>query len=432
MISNYLIFNQTVLGNSHKRKGLPCQDYSLSYRDSDGKFLIFAVADGHGDRRCFRSAFGSKIACEVLLETLRSIVNDVDLTFLETLFNDKKKELDFFYKLKLSILNRWTENVTNHYFNNQICEDEIVKFKIEKTKGLTNDEIIKIYGTTLLGGLLIDGYLILIQQGDGHIFIFDEKGNSFDPMPIDKNCVANVTTSMSDKNALDEMRHVLTKCRENIVACFMGTDGVEDSFSSLDSTSNFYSDLIPLLINSEKNNEDLHNNLISNLDYLSLNGSEDDISVAGIVSKSIDKKLLGVYQSKKEELKCKQEINRISEKLNSMNRKLSFLENKYLEAKNKLDATSEKFDETKNQFSDLKKDYKKRNTFFSDLIRSFLLSTYDEFDHKYKELATEREKNSIVFKNAKKEYFEYKKVYDGLEKSKARLEKKYLVLTKKK
>lgn len=431
MISNYLIFNQTVLGNSHKRKGLPCQDYSLSYSDSDGKFLIFAVADGHGDRKCFRSEFGSKIACEVLLETLKLLASDIDASFLEKLINDKKKEIDFFYKLKLSILNSWTENVTNHYFNNQISEEEITKFQIEKAKGLTSDEIIKAYGTTLLGGLLIDGYLILVQQGDGHIFVFDNKGNNFNPMPIDNKCVANVTTSLSDKNAIDEMRHFLIETKDNLVACFMGTDGVEDSFSSLESTSNFYSDLISLKLNSQKNNEDLQGNLISNLDYLSVNGSEDDISVAGFISESIDNKLLAIYQNKKEEFKCRQEIKRINEKLNSMSRKLTFLENRYLEEKSKLDKTLENFVETKTQFFDIKKDYKKRNTFFSELIRTFLLSTYDKLDHKYKDLVIEKEKNAAAFRKAKKEYFEYKKVYDGLEKSKARLEKKYLTFSKK-
>ena len=58
-------------GASHQRRGVPCQDYSLSasLRSADGLSVgLMAVADGHGGSRYWLSDVGSRLACELAIK----------------------------------------------------------------------------------------------------------------------------------------------------------------------------------------------------------------------------------------------------------------------------------------------------------------------------------------------------------------------------
>lgn len=58
-------------GASHQRRGVPCQDASLSasLRSADGLAVgLMAVADGHGGSRYWLSEVGSRLACELAIE----------------------------------------------------------------------------------------------------------------------------------------------------------------------------------------------------------------------------------------------------------------------------------------------------------------------------------------------------------------------------
>ena len=62
------------IGASHRRRGVVCQDYSLSssLRSSTGvPIKLMAVADGHGGARYWRSDAGSKLACEIAIKEAR-------------------------------------------------------------------------------------------------------------------------------------------------------------------------------------------------------------------------------------------------------------------------------------------------------------------------------------------------------------------------
>ena len=57
-------------GSSHRRRGVPCQDFSLSasLRSADGLSVgLMAVADGHGGSRYWLSNVGSRLACELAI-----------------------------------------------------------------------------------------------------------------------------------------------------------------------------------------------------------------------------------------------------------------------------------------------------------------------------------------------------------------------------
>ncbi len=66
--------HRSLIGASHRRKGVVCQDYSLtaSFRSRSGvPIKLMAVADGHGGKRYWRSHVGSKLACEIAIQQAR-------------------------------------------------------------------------------------------------------------------------------------------------------------------------------------------------------------------------------------------------------------------------------------------------------------------------------------------------------------------------
>ena len=63
------------IGAAHRRRGLPCQDASLSASLPSGDGLpvqVMAVADGHGHRLHWRSEVGSRLACQVAIDAVRA------------------------------------------------------------------------------------------------------------------------------------------------------------------------------------------------------------------------------------------------------------------------------------------------------------------------------------------------------------------------
>ena len=62
------------IGASHRRKGLLCQDYSLTsqfFSRNGVPIKLLAVADGHGGSRYWRSHVGSRLACEMAIQQAR-------------------------------------------------------------------------------------------------------------------------------------------------------------------------------------------------------------------------------------------------------------------------------------------------------------------------------------------------------------------------
>ena len=62
--------HSTVLGDSHIRKGIVCQDSSGTVVTD--KFAIAVVADGHGSAKHFRSDVGSRIAVKITTKLLKN------------------------------------------------------------------------------------------------------------------------------------------------------------------------------------------------------------------------------------------------------------------------------------------------------------------------------------------------------------------------
>ena len=67
-------FSLSVMGASHERRNIVCQD-SSAFKVGNG-YAVAVVADGHGSKKHFRSDVGSRFAVEAVLETMEVFFKD--------------------------------------------------------------------------------------------------------------------------------------------------------------------------------------------------------------------------------------------------------------------------------------------------------------------------------------------------------------------
>lgn len=136
--------HSTVIGDSHIRKGIVCQDSSGTVVTD--KFAIAVVADGHGSAKHFRSDVGSRIAVKITTKLLKNYMNRPD--FKEQFFKHPEFILA---QMEKQILMKWREAVEEYHLENPLTEEEENKIP-EKAKGRLRTAVI--YGSTVLAAVL--------------------------------------------------------------------------------------------------------------------------------------------------------------------------------------------------------------------------------------------------------------------------------------
>jgi len=260
-----MTFAHSVIGASHIKNKQPNQDASLCV--SDKQFTFIAVSDGHGGEAYFRSDIGSRLAVEAAAKCM------ADSAFRSMLKNAKseKEREGLILQLKKSIVSKWNTFVNEHVLANPFDENG-------ENANIENETIA--YGATLIAALLTDEYLLALQIGDGNCVIQNEVGEFSAPVPTCEKCIGNITTSLCEKNAIENFRHVYID--KQPVAVFMGTDGICDSLTGEEGLFNFYEIVLNSFVN--KNEETAKAELIDYLPRMSEKGSGDDISIALIIS----------------------------------------------------------------------------------------------------------------------------------------------------
>ncbi len=298
-------FNISVQGASHIKKEQECQDASYSFKDDEK--VIAIVADGHGSAEFLRSAMGSEIA---------TIVGSLEIKkFLEkTSFNDMRANSDEkLLELQKSITASWNEQVRIHYENNSFTIDEIEKIPKKFQKDyLAGFKIEKAYGTTFIAIVITNNYWFGIHIGDGKCVAVSPDGRFLQPIPWDKKCFLNATTSICDDNALDNFRSFYSE--KLPVAIFIGTDGVDDCFTSNELLHKFYKTVLYSFSHEEFSKA--KKELYDYLPRLSAKGSGDDISIAAIMNMDLIGEIDDVkeYDVEKEKLKVDESKRREKEK----------------------------------------------------------------------------------------------------------------------
>ena len=306
------VFNKSVIGYSHIQRGSACEDASTSFASPDGRYYICAAADGHGDKRCFRSSFGSSAAVRAAVDKLKSFAelvlsegNSKD-GMLFKLINDPRYQRDSIKQLTDCILSEWSSAVTKNYNSDPPTAEELSLLDNSSKVNISH-----IYGTTLIAGLMLPECLIVVHQGDGRCEVFYKDGTVDQPVPWDRRCMGTGTTSLCDSDASVSFRSILinTSVRP-VAACFMGSDGIEDSYrDTYENTENeygashilmggvhrFYKGLLCYL--TEKSPDEFNGYLEEMLPQLSRCGSGDDMSVAGMVDVDAVRPYLKTYLS---------------------------------------------------------------------------------------------------------------------------------------
>lgn len=235
------------------------------------------------------------ITVDTLLEFAQSFQDEGEKGhFYEQLSVAKNREL-MLRRLTDTIISKWYAGVENDYRNHPLSEEELKEAGNYEDVYRSGKKIEHVYGTTLIGALWMPEYLILVQQGDGTCQVFYENGTAGCPIPKDDRCEQNITTSMCSEDVVQGIRSCAIDLRKNMVrACYLGSDGVEDSYRDEEGLENFYRQLLCRLL--ENGREGFEDFLFKEMPFLTKNGSGDDVSIAGIVNLSGLSRYLDLHQ----------------------------------------------------------------------------------------------------------------------------------------
>lgn len=302
---NAKTFNLSVQGASHIKKNKECQDASRSYSDENIAFAI--VCDGHGGNDYMRSAVGSICACNA---AERNIKNFLENTSKEAFFANPEKLLNI---LEKSIINIWNQLIYAHYEQNPFLESELSGISEKARKKYVQDKRIEsAYGTTLIAVAVTHGYWFGIHIGDGKCVAINPEGKFVQPIPWDKKCFLNATTSICDSDALNSFRHFYSE--KLPVAVFVGSDGIDDCFRNNEQLYNLYKTVLYSFGTSEF--EKALESLNDYLPRLSARGSGDDVSIAAILDFDLLPELAVVkeFDREKEKARVKENARKEAEK----------------------------------------------------------------------------------------------------------------------
>ncbi len=317
-MSSLYTISDSVIGGHHET----CEDACDCRRSSDGTSLLFAVADGHGDPTCVRSAKGSQLAVGVALEQLDKLatslterrhakpVDEPRVTRIEGMvipaniipgerarpLADLVDELeearsgaeltetpDIVKDFAKDIVLKWNKAVIRDLTDNPLTNEEIAQVR-RKGRRWDEEHPIRLYGSTLLAGALVPEGLVLFQQGDGCCAVVSADGAVTCPIPEDVRNVGNVTASLCDGDAAESLaRRVALVRREqdDPIACVMATDGVEKSVMGEEGVKDYCAGVVieAVRLGEAKARAALHDSLV----WMSKEGAGDDTTVAGYV-----------------------------------------------------------------------------------------------------------------------------------------------------
>ena len=284
-------YNFSCQGESHKADNKPCQDASFSAVYNDGLALAI-VCDGHGGERYFRSDVGARMATEVIRDSVRTFVENVDkdmfvgqpFTAEEAITSEevikKQKPIDkAFRQLFSSIIYQWNQRIADHAAQTPISEWEqghVPQKYLDELQ--TSETFEKLYGCTLMVYAQTPDYWFAFHLGDGKCVSFQQSPLWTVPIPWDDRCFLNKTTSLCDSNAINEYRYCYEGDGQYPWAIFLGSDGMDDSFGEDENLVNFYIQVVKMLVTEGK--DATIASIESDLPQLSKIGSKDDMSVA--------------------------------------------------------------------------------------------------------------------------------------------------------
>ncbi len=234
-------------------------------------------------------------------------------------------------RIILCVLDEWHRQVETDLEQNPLSDEELKQCGEWEIAYREGRELFHVYGTTLIAALSMDDLLIMFHQGDGRCLLVRDNGSMEEPVPWDSRCIGNLCTSLCEADAAESFRYRVLDLREiNMAAVIAATDGVEDSFPDMQATWLYLADLACRMTLSEDDGGDTESacrKLEEELGELSISGSQDDISVVGMVSpenmEKIAKRLSLLWLRESnlaEERKLRTELSGMQRKKNYLDR----------------------------------------------------------------------------------------------------------------
>lgn len=336
------------MGASHVKSGKPCQDYSLSWESDDKQTQVAIVCDGHGGETYVRSNIGSELAAKIALANIRNFISftspamflgknaaitarpdkssdalfpsinkvpERELTESEEeqLAQDEAfyaavenvREQDYlFTRLFASIYLQWLEAIQKDMDSHPFSEEEKAHLKGAK--------VVKAYGSTLMAFVRTSLYWFAFHIGDGKLMACNRNMEWSEPVPWDCNCFLNVTTSLCNSDPIPMFRYAFSGLGDFPSAVILGSDGLDDSWGTIELLQNFYSQTLSIF--DQLGEEQAIKELAEYLPDLSKKGSQDDMSMAGIIDMDEIRDAVVLFNVKREVKALNQEkINKQSE-----------------------------------------------------------------------------------------------------------------------
>ena len=277
-------FSHSVMGASHEKKGIVCQD-SSAFEVGNG-YAVAVVADGHGSKKHFRSNLGSKFATEAAVETIRQYIQDPD-EFDKTFLDNHDRIIKGIEK---QIIYSWNNKTRKHLNENPVTMKEKSKFEYDEFDEIPFESY---YGTTLVVAVACRGYTFGFQIGDGSLVAVFEDGETSMIMDYEESNPANITSSMCNANAFTMFDSFFVDSKQ-LLAIFVSTDGLYTSFGSDNDFLDYHTIIAGQLIDVDALLPSLKNNLVKRSHF----GTEDDISMSCVFNADILENNLDVIKAK--------------------------------------------------------------------------------------------------------------------------------------
>mgnify|MGYP000849357074 FL=1 len=267
------------VGASHIAKNMGCEDYAATYDDE--KVCIAVISDGHGDKKCFRSAQGAHIACDVSIGCVRKLIESSPSS-CDVI---RKSPDRIITELERTIIREWNNGVNNDLSLNPITEGEMNGLPEDAVEAIRSVQSLnKIYGCTLIMCVVLDGFWFGIHIGDGKCVVAMKNGLYTQPIPWDEvGCVGNRSTSICNSNSFAGFRYIYGT--DIPTGLFVASDGIDESFDESGLNRCYYT--LGYWVQT-LSKEELDSKIDELLTQVTNNGSGDDVSIACILSTAND------------------------------------------------------------------------------------------------------------------------------------------------
>ena len=265
-------FNAKAQGESHKENDTPCQDAAFSGLSCKKDIGLAVVADGHGGEKYFRSKKGADLAVKIASKVIFDFMGKHRSIFDNK--TDEERE-EILKGIERKIIFEWGNAVRDDIRGNPFTESEQQLCADKNIDTDNENDLLSIYGTTLIAALVTKSCWFAVQIGDGACVVITKDGNAAIAIPEDERLEFGRTTSLCDADAIDNFRQDFRE--ESILGITVATDGVSDSFIP-EKYLEFNVNLLKDFLESENAKQNLENFL----PVLSQRGSRDDVSIAGI------------------------------------------------------------------------------------------------------------------------------------------------------